>query len=189
MSAGSKRVVLFGGSHYEPGEQPWQWAEQLGALIGQAGWDLVSGGYGGIMEAASSAASPFDGDVVGVLCKAFGVEGNAFVKHRIVAEDAYQRLQLLASSGDAFIVLPGSTGTLVELAMVWELVNKRLIDPKPIVCLGDFWEPVISMFRGDSSHDARLKGSPPSENKGELIHVASSPVEAIDYLKKHWEKL
>jgi predicted Rossmann-fold nucleotide-binding protein len=50
----------------------------------------------------------------------------------------------LARLGRAYVVLPGGTGTLAELALVWELLNKGLLrGERPLIVLGDCWRPVI----------------------------------------------
>jgi len=47
--------------------------------------------------------------------------------------------------------LAGGTGTLLELAEIWELVNKGFINPaKPIVLMGDFWRPLAELMAEDS---------------------------------------
>jgi len=46
------------------------------------------------------------------------------------------------------VVLPGGTGTLLELAQVWELKNKRLAgQDKPIIIWRSFWEPLVDLMR------------------------------------------
>ena len=57
----------------------------------------------------------------------------------------------MIQSGDGYVVLKGGTGTLVEIAMVWELVNKGLIPNKPIVAVSPFWDNVVNQFREESA--------------------------------------
>ncbi|MCP4375028.1 MAG: hypothetical protein GY794_02435, partial [bacterium] len=60
---------------------------------------------------------------------------------------------------------PGGTGTLVELAYVWELMAKGLLERRAIVCVGDFWEPVLEMMRLErpSSAEYVIRVDMPSE--------------------------
>ena len=184
--ANPRRVVVFGGSSPKPGDEEWEQAESLGRAIAASGWSLVTGGYGGVMEAASAGARSEGGEVVGVLCKVFGGAGNRYLTRRIVSPDLYSRLQQLVDLGDAYVALPGSTGTLVELAMVWELMNKRLVALRPIYCLGEFWRPVVSMFSDELTHDPRFESRGLPDRKGGLIEMARSPDEIIRGLSHNW---
>ncbi len=49
----------------------------------------------------------------------------------------------LIELGQAYVILPGSTGTLLELAMCWELMNKKFIPQRPMICLCQYWKPVV----------------------------------------------
>lgn len=58
-----------------------------------------------------------------------------------------ERLMKLVELGDAYVILKGGTGTLLELAYVWEFINKGLMREKPIVVVGQFWNDVIQTLR------------------------------------------
>lgn len=187
MSPSSQRhVVVFGGSDRKPGDEAWDQAEMLGRGVAEAGWTLVTGGYGGIMEAASSGAASAKGEVVGVLCKLFGAVGNQYLSKRIVTPDLTTRLDALIKMGDAFVAMPGSTGTLAELAMVWELMNKRLAPRRPFFCIGPFWRPVISLFAEDPTHDPRFETTGLPDHKGDLIRIVETVSEVVNALKREW---
>ena len=101
-------------------------------------------------------------------------------------ERPFETAQQLVDLGDAYVALPGSTGTLVELAMVWELMNKRLVELRPIYCLGEFWRPVVSMFSDELTHDPRFESRGLPDRKGGLIEMARSPDEIIRGLSHNW---
>ena len=90
--------------------------------------------------------------------------------------DVVERLQQLVRVADGYIVLPGGTGTLVELATVWEYINKRVIRKKPIVLLGAFWEPVIETVRA-----ALVKEG--NEDRIHTVSTAYTPEDTIETLK------
>ena len=58
-----------------------------------------------------------------------------------------ERLFELIKRGHGYVACPGGTGTLVELAVVWEMLNKGAMKSKPLVVLGDFWQPMIECVR------------------------------------------
>jgi hypothetical protein len=144
-----KIVTVFGGSTVEPLEEPYQRAYELGHAIAELGLTLCNGGYGGTMEAAARGAVEAGGHTIGVTCTRFGRGGpNAYIRQEIPTFDLFQRLQTLIRLGRAYVVLPGGTGTLVELALVWELLDKGLLrGERPLIVIGDSWQPVIDCIR------------------------------------------
>lgn len=182
-----RHVVVFGGSMLKPDDDAWALSEDVGRAVAEAGWILVTGGYGGAMEAASLGANAAGGEAVGVLCTVFGAVGNCYLTRRIVTLDLYARLQQLIDIGDAYVVMPGSTGTLAELALVWEMMNKRLVPLRPLFCLGDFWRPVVSMFSAEFTHDPRIPAANLPDRKGELITLVDSPRSIIETLQHRWQ--
>jgi uncharacterized protein (TIGR00730 family) len=143
-------VTVFGSSDAPPGTFLYALAYELGAEIARAGWTLCNGGYGGTMQAAAHGAVEAGGHTIGVTCSAFrGRAGaNPYIRQEVPTFDLFTRLNTLIRLGRAYVVLPGGSGTLLELAAVWELLNKGLVrDRGPIVLLGAHWEPVVGAVR------------------------------------------
>lgn len=149
MSAKPPLVTVFGSSTPPPLSAAYQTAYELGKAIAQAGWTLCNGGYGGTMEAAAKGAVEAGGHTIGVTCLIFGRGGpNRYIKQEVPTFDLPTRLNTLVRLGQAYVVLPGGTGTLVELALVWELLNKGLLRRKaPLILLGDHWTPLLEPIR------------------------------------------
>jgi len=140
-------ISVFGTSRAEPGQVLYEQARRLGEALARAGFVVANGGYGGTMEATAEGARRAGGRVIGVTCSAFGRGGpNPLVTEEVRTEDLTGRLARLVDMADGYVVLPGGTGTLLELAHVWELKNKRLTRPRPIVLLGAFWNPLIELM-------------------------------------------
>ena len=79
-----------------------------------------------------------------------------------------ERLFELVRSGHGYVACKGGTGTLVELAVVWEMLNKGVIAGKPFVALGDFWSPILERVR-----EVELEhGSRRGEADARLVHAA-----------------
>ena len=154
--ADARTITVFGSSDPEPGDPAYAEARRLGAAIAEAGWGLCNGGYGGTMAAGCRGAIEAGGQTIGVSCSAFGRSGiNRWVQREVKTDDLNERLDRLIALGDAYVVLPGSTGTLLELAMVWELANKRFVTRRPIVLLGAFWGPVIDVVSREAPRSSR----------------------------------
>jgi predicted Rossmann-fold nucleotide-binding protein len=81
-------------------------------------------------------------------------------------------LQKLIAVGDGYVALPGGTGTLVELAVAWEMIHKRLMPAKPLVVLGEFWRPVVELVE---SLDGNSRG---------MVILSESVSAATEILRK-----
>lgn len=137
-------VSVFGSGDPRPGEAAYETARAVGRALAELGYAIVNGGYGGTMEASARGAREAGGSAVGVLCSLWRSRPNAYLDSTVTTDDLYARVRKLIEMGTAgYVVLPGATGTLVEIALVWELLCKRLLPRRPLVCVGRFWQPVI----------------------------------------------
>ena len=152
-------ITVFGSSRPESGSPAYETARELGRAIAEAGWTLCNGGYGGTMEASAKGAVEAGGHTIGVTCLGFGRAGvNAYTKQEVPTFDLTTRLNTLVRLGRAYVVLPGGTGTLLELALVWELLSKGLLRRKsPLVLLGDVWAPLDEMIRREQPGAVELR--------------------------------
>lgn len=149
-------VSVFGTGRARPGEPAYALAEQVGRALALAGFAVANGGYGGTMHAAAKGATDAGGTVIGVTCSAFESSANEYVTREIVTASLEERLNTLVRLGQAYVVLPGGTGTLLELAMVWELKNKGFLDrAKSIILVGQFWRPLVDLVVADDPRCAR----------------------------------
>ena len=154
----SKKIItIFGTARAKPGEAIFTLAMETGRLLAQAGFAIANGGYGGTMLAAAKGAAEAGGEIIGVTCSAFkSSRANEYVTREIVTGSLDERLETLVQLGQAYIVLPGGTGTLLELAKVWELKNKGFLKTdKPIILLGGFWKPLIELIATDDADSSR----------------------------------
>jgi len=169
----NKTITIFGTSKANPGDEIFETAKALGNALAEQGFAIANGGYNGTMLASAKGATAAGGKTIGVTCTAFGRKGpNKYIEKNLSTDSLPQRLQKLIELGDAYIVLPGGTGTLLELAEVWELKNKHFINPtKPIILLGDFWKPLLDTV---ASAD---------EKSLDCVTIANSPGQAVEIIK------
>ena len=170
-----KIITIFGASSAAADDEIFQLAEKIGQILAENGFTIANGGYGGTMMAAAKGASEANGKAIGVTCSAFGRgSANQYITDQIHTESLQQRLDKLLELADAYVVLPGSTGTLLELAQVWELKNKHLAHTeKPVIIVTSFWNDLVEMM-------ARI--DPDSKN---LLEFAREPEEIVKILKKY----
>ena len=146
----AKIVSVFGGSAPRAGTQPYEDARALGALLAQSGWTVATGGYTGVMEAASRGACEAGGHVIGVTCGLIeswrGLRANEWVREEKRFDTLRERLNYLVEFCDAAIALPGGIGTLSEVALTWSLLQTGEIKAKPLILLGQVWHATITAF-------------------------------------------
>jgi uncharacterized protein (TIGR00730 family) len=167
-----KIITIFGTGRARPGDAFYTLAYKVGKLLAQAGFTIANGGYGGTMLAAAKGAAEAGGQIIGVTCSAFkGSKANEYVSREIVTNSLDERLDTLMKLGQAYIVLPGGTGTLLELAKVWELKNKGFLNAdKPIILVGGFWQPLLDLIAIDDPDSSRhIKHVDEPEQVVELI--------------------
>ena len=164
-----RTVTIFGTSRAVAGDPVYTLAQEAGRLLAQAGFAIANGGYGGTMLAAAKGAAEAGGEVIGVTCSAFkSSKANEYVTREIVTNSLDERLDKLIELGQAYIALPGGTGTLLELAKVWELSNKGFLGAeKPIILVGEFWRPLVELVAVDDPRSSRY------------VKLADGPEQAI----------
>ncbi len=148
-------VAVFGSSAVTPGTAAWADAEQCGRLLAASGLNVVTGGYGGVMEAVSVGAAACGGHVVGVTAPTVfpGRSGaNASVVEEEATSSLTERIHRLLRRVDGAIALPGSLGTFTELVMAWNASHVAPLSgtsPKPIAAVGPVWRRLVESIAVD----------------------------------------
>ncbi len=168
-----KVIAIFGTSKARPGDEVFDLAYQAAKELARSGFTIANGGYDGTMLAAAKGAIEAGGKCIGVTCRAFGRNrANEYISKEIVTDSLDQRLDTLIKLGDGYVVLAGGTGTLLELAKVWELKNKGFFSQdKPIILLGGFWDGLVQLI---ASCDVA---------SGRHISQVEQPCEILELLK------
>ena len=140
-------VTIFGGSKCRPGDEEYEQARLTGQLLAQAGFTICTGGYLGVMEAASRGAREAGGRVLGIVMNQFKSEPNRFLTDKVATAHFYERLQHLITRSVGFIALRGGMGTVTEISLVWNKLQTKVIESRPLVLVGDCWPPVVEAWR------------------------------------------
>lgn len=176
-------VTVFGSSRPQEGDADYEEARRLGKALADSGFAVCSGGYGGVMEAVSRGAKDGGGKTYGITAEFFKRKANAWVDVEVRKKTWQERLFTLIEMGDGFAVCKGGTGTLVELAVVWEMLNKSVMEAKPCVVLGEFWRPILERVRVVEMGPSAATGSRVWGEAGARLVQASEGVEdAAEYL-------
>lgn len=170
-------VSVFGGASPKPGTPAYAEAHRCGALLARAGWTVATGGYTGVMEAASRGAHEAGGHVIGVTCALIehwreGFRANQWVIEEIKFDTLRDRLYKLVEFCDVALALPGGIGTLSEISLTWSLIQTGEIKPKPLIVVGRVWAETLTTFLRESDGYVR------PEHKA-LLRVVESMEEAV----------
>ncbi|MEW5807341.1 MAG: LOG family protein [Acidobacteriota bacterium] len=169
-------VAVFGSSEPVEGDALYETAYETGWLLASRGFNVCTGGYGGVMEAASKGARKGGSDAIGVTVNMFSWRNpNKFVSIHYNEDDLYMRTKRLIEVSDGFIILPGKSGTLSELTFLWALHRGGVLGKKPIILLGEIWKHFMkNLTEADLIEEQEL----------EATKIVLTPQEAVDEIAK-----
>jgi hypothetical protein len=124
-------------------------AFELGTELARAGAVVMTGGYAGVMEAASRGAHEAGGHVIGVTLELFDPHRvpNRWIAERFHAQDLFERLRRMVSDADGFVAVTGSIGTITEVCLTWNLLFLGGRLRAPLVLLGEEWPAWLEAMR------------------------------------------
>ena len=176
MSETEERIVtIFGGSKCREADPEYAQAVRVGELLAESGFTICTGGYAGVMEAASRGAHERGGRVLGITMNQFKAEPNRYLSEKVPSEHFYDRLQRLITQSVGYIALRGGMGTVTEISLVWNKLQTRVLDPRPLVLLGDCWPPVVKTWQSNLAV---------SDNDVQILDFAVTPEEAVAIIKE-----
>lgn len=146
------RVTIFGSARLKPGTPAYDGVKQLAAELTKMGCDIISGGGPGIMQAANEGALSVDPKAlhrsVGIRVDLpFEQKLNPFVGLAYEHRTFFSRLHHFMIASDAFVVVPGGIGTLLELSLAWQLLQVRKLYNTPLILVGRMWADLVAWGR------------------------------------------
>lgn len=180
-------VTVFGSASPRRVSVEYEAAYELGRELAARGLALCNGGYGGTMEAAAKGAREAGGHVTGVTLSSIpSRKANPFLDTVIPCPDLMARISTLLETGDGYAVLPGGPGTLAEIGMMLECINKKFIPARPFVFLGEFWDPLLELMCGEDvlRRESGWEGVEGVEVLGSAART-DSPAAAAEFLAKN----
>jgi uncharacterized protein (TIGR00730 family) len=140
-------ITVFGSSRITPESPEYGQARRLGKLLAEAGYHVCNGGYSGAMEGVSRGAREGGGRAIGVTVQVLGgLAPNEFIDEVVGTSSLLMRLDQLTALASGYVILQGGIGTLLEMALVWNLHLMKVYHDKPIVLLGPEWRRTVECF-------------------------------------------
>jgi len=178
-----KTVTFFGSARFPEDNHWYQVARQLGNLLGQDGYGVVTGGGPGIMEAGNRGVSEGGGESLGLNIKLLYEQRiNPYVKKSMSFHYFFSRKTMLTYSAQAYVYFPGGFGTLDEFFEIITLLQTNKISSKsPVICVGkEFWDPIVALIK--QSIYGRFQAI---DEQDQLIYtVVDTAEEAFELIKK-----
>mgnify|MGYP000910525038 CR=1 FL=1 len=146
------RVTIFGSARLQASTPAYEAVKQLAAELTRLGCDIVTGGGPGLMRAANEGAASVEPDApersVGIRVHLpFEQETNPFVGEVYEHRTFFSRLHHFMIVSDAFVVVPGGVGTLLELSLAWQLLQVRRLYNTPLILIGEMWRELVDWGR------------------------------------------
>ncbi len=174
-------VSIFGSARINESDPVYQKARRLARMLAENGFAVITGGGGGVMEAANRGAAEANGRSAGLNIRLpFEQKPNPFANLKLEFRYFFIRKVMFIKYASAYIVMPGGFGTLDELFEVVTLIQTKRIRPFPIVLVGsDHWEGLVEWI------EQRLKAQGLiSEDDMDLFEIMDDPEQIVTTIKK-----
>jgi uncharacterized protein (TIGR00730 family) len=182
------RVTIFGSARAQAGTFSYEETKRVAAALAEMGCDIITGGGPGLMQAANegAATAPARAQSVGIRVDLpFEQDVNAFVTQTFEHRTFFTRLHQFVLASDAFIVAPGGIGTVLEMMMIWQLLQVRHLQDTPLLLVGTMWPGLLEWARS-----AMLSFDPPLAHPEDLTipRCVAHADEAIALIRTHHQR-
>jgi uncharacterized protein (TIGR00730 family) len=169
-------VSIFGSARTAPDHPYYKKAEELARLFADKGYSVITGGGGGIMEAANKGATQGNVESIGLnIMLPFEKHPNPYATTTIDFKYFFIRKVMFLKYAQAYIIMPGGVGTLDELFETITLIQTQRTRKMPIILVEkDYWEGLIKWMK-----EQLLKAKMISEKDFELFSVLDDPHEVV----------
>ena len=174
-------VSFFGSARTNPSDSIYKKTEKLAKLFVEKNFAVITGGGGGVMEAANKGAAEAGGTSVGLnIILPFEQKPNSFANVKIDFKYFFIRKVMFVKYAAAYIILPGGFGTLDELFEAVTLIQTHRIKPFPLILVGsDYWAGLIDWIKTKLLSEKRI-----STEDIEILQVMDEPEEIIKAVQK-----
>src|SRR5208282_913966 len=167
-------ISVFGSSRVSRGTPLFNEGLKMGRALAANGFDVMTGGYMGVMEAVSRGAHDAGARVLGITMKGFEDRANPYVMDEIRAANFYQRFRWLIDRADGWVAMGGGMGTLAEMTFAWQKLSLRMFAERPLVLVGPQWRGVLNSW---------LQNMTVAEDDYRCLSIVATPEEACAALR------
>ena len=184
------RVTIFGSARAKPGTDVYDEVKRVAAALADMGCDIITGCGPGLMQAANEGAAavkaPERNRSVGIRVDLpFEQEVNPFVEQAFEHKTFFTRLHHFVLTSDAFVVVPGGIGTVLELTMIWQLLQVKHVHDTPLILVGKMWAELVVWAKANLLRPELTLASPEDMEIPRCVNTAE---EAIALIRAHYTK-
>jgi uncharacterized protein (TIGR00730 family) len=175
-------VTVFGSARVDEANRYYAQARELGRMLAEAGYAVITGGGPGIMEAANRGCREGGGLSIGCNIELPMEQGlNPYVDMGVEFRYFFVRKVMFVKYADAFVIFPGGYGTLDELFEALTLIQTDKVQDFPVILVGtDYWTGLIDWIRGSLLKEAAIK-----PEDVDLLRVTDDPGEAVRIIRAY----
>lgn len=182
LKTGDFRVAIFGSARIQEGDDVYEQIFDLARAIGARGYDVVTGGGPGLMEAGNKGHAAGDAtgraESIGLNIELpFEQSSNPYVEFEEDYENFSERLDTFMKLSNVFVVTPGGVGTMLEFFFTWQLLQVKKMSYKPIILVGEMWEKLIHWVI-----DYALKDGLISSSDFDYVYIVRNNDEAMSLI-------
>lgn len=177
----TRGVSIFGSARTHPDDPVYESAREVGRLLGAAGFEIITGGGPGIMQAANQGAHEAGGVSVGCNIQLpFEQLPNPYLTKSLTFKYFMVRKTMFIKYSNAYVIFPGGFGTMDELFEALTLIQTKKIRNFPVVLFGSqYWRGMLQWITSTMLNEKYIS----SEDLG-LIYLTDSPRDAVDFIVK-----
>jgi uncharacterized protein (TIGR00730 family) len=174
-------VSIFGSTRVAPGDPLYEKAEQIGRLLAQNGFGVITGGGPGAMEAANKGAALAGGKSIGLNVELpMEQKPNPYANITLSFRYFFVRKVMFVKYAVAYVILPGGFGTMDELFESITLIQTHKIKPFPVILVGStYWTGLLQWLK-----DVVLKEGKISPSDLDILQVIDEPEEIVKTIRK-----
>ena len=172
-------VTIFGSARSHPNSKTYKNTEATARLLVEKGFNVISGGGPGVMEAANKGAAEAGGKSVGLhIHLPNEQQPNKFANIRLDFKYFFIRKVMFVKYAVAYVIMPGGFGTLDELFEALTLIQTQRIKPFPVILMdSSYWKGLIDWIR-----ETMVKGKSISASDLDIFSLADTPDEAVSLI-------
>jgi uncharacterized protein (TIGR00730 family) len=180
LSGVEPAVTIYGSSRLKGGSYDYEKAREIANLLGKEGFNIITGGGPGAMEAANLGAQEAGVKSVGLNIELPSEQiCNAFANVTVSFNHFFARKIMLVKYSTAFVIIPGGMGTMDELTEVLTLIQTRKIKPFPVVLFNsNYWQGLLDWMRNQSLSNDYI-----TEEDFKLLRLSDEPAEVVDIIR------
>ena len=170
-------VTIYGSAVATPEQSDYQNARQIASLLGKQGFNIVTGGGPGMMEAANLGASEAGVKSVGLNIQLPKEQKcNIYSNLTISFNHFFVRKVMLVKYASAFVIMPGGLGTLDELTEILTLIQTNKIKPFPVILFNSTsWRGLLDWLQSTVLLPGYI-----SESDLQLLRISDQPEDVLD---------